>query len=850
MVEVDLNERLLEQANDKVLVRGRVQTLLSDALQKPAVAIIAGSGYGKTQEVYQYLQNNDIKTVWLQLSEADNNPSRFWETFCQAIAQINGDVSSALLAKGFPSNDEKIRFLGELLSNEIKPRYQYAVVFDDLHLIKNQDIHDLIAHVFDYSHLNYSTIFISRYNNLSKEEQLATTEQISYIGESDLCFSKNEMVDLFLLRGIESLPGQASQIHDETGGWPLAVALAANLMELHRDDVDYVCAALKHNVKDMIEENLFSIISPEAQKFLIKLSLINFLSIDIIQADENNRIIVDELMRTTSLIRYDSFLCVYRLHHLLFEFLCDKQYLLTEAEKADVHFKAARWCEANGHKLDALKYYEKIGDWNTIISLAFALPLIIPTDTANYLLEMLKRAPEEIFDDNPATRVIHTRLLLSLGMIEEAASQSNEYIGLLKQRPKTPENCRTLLGLYNNLGFAGLIICVSTGDYGFSKYFKEAVTFKKPSGFEPTGLVTVANLGPYACRISKAAGGEPERYIDAITETVFYAAQTMSGCMYGVDDLTRAEVAYYKLDSGQAEHHALRALSKSRIKGQLEVESKALFLLLRLYLHLGKYEKIVDILNQIDKQIDNQGFTNRHLLYEIEISWFYSVMGEHSRVASWLKSKDWLAGSGDPLGGFSEFARCKYYFTSKDYSTLLVLMDSQGNGTGNSKYLFGQISLAAYRAACYYHMGNKDEAIRWLGIGYELAGPNQIIMPFAEMGNSIRSLAGAALKAGDTGIPTEWLEMIRRKAATYAKRVTYVRSCYIESQHQGETVHLTSKELQVLEDLAQGLSRTEISLARDISVNTVKVMLPKIYDKLGAENSIDAVRIAASKRLL
>jgi LuxR family maltose regulon positive regulatory protein len=134
-------------------------------------------------------------------------------------------------------------------------------------------------------------------------------------------------------------------------------------------------------------------------------------------------------------------------------------------------------------------------------------------------------------------------------------------------------------------------------------------------------------------------------------------------------------------------------------------------------------------------------------------------------------------------------------------------------------------------------------------------------MLFIEQGNNMRTLAGAALKelkergaadseVNELGIPVSWLEMVRSRATTYAKRIAYVRSVYLEKHSSRDDVQITSKELEILTDLSQGLSRTEISLTHGISINTVKSMLQVIYDKLGAEGAMDAVRIATTKRIL
>jgi LuxR family maltose regulon positive regulatory protein len=300
----------------------------------------------------------------------------------------------------------------------------------------------------------------------------------------------------------------------------------------------------------------------------------------------------------------------------------------------------------------------------------------------------------------------------------------------------------------------------------------------------------------------------------------------------------------------RAERYALQALQKARQGGQFEVESKTLFLLLRLYLHNGKYSCMRDILNQLEQLTSCHGFINRHAFYEIETGWLNAMLGKGTEVASWIKSSTWSDNSNVLVDGFGDLAKCKFYLSSNDFNAMLVFLESRTSEFGVSKFLFGQIGLAVNSAVCHYHLGNRSEALRYLRIAYELANPNELIMPFVEMGNSMRSLAGAALKSTHSGIPAPWLEAIRTKATTYAKRLAYVRSCFLEKQGSDASPRLTGKELVLLEDLSQGLSRTEISHARNISVNTVKVMLQTVYDKLGARNGIEAVRIAATKNLL
>jgi DNA-binding NarL/FixJ family response regulator len=65
-----------------------------------------------------------------------------------------------------------------------------------------------------------------------------------------------------------------------------------------------------------------------------------------------------------------------------------------------------------------------------------------------------------------------------------------------------------------------------------------------------------------------------------------------------------------------------------------------------------------------------------------------------------------------------------------------------------------------------------------------------------------------------------------------------------------DEVNLSTREKDVLTGLCQGLTREEIAQEFGMSINTVKAMLPIIFDKLGATNSLDAVRIATSLDLM
>ncbi|MDR0346971.1 MAG: LuxR C-terminal-related transcriptional regulator [Coriobacteriales bacterium] len=824
------------------------------ALLRPVTTVIAGPGYGKSVSVYTYLREtlkeSETRALWVQLSANDVMTSHFWETFTQAIEPLNPRLAAAVSNLGFPASEEMRRYLAELFRNELKSRYRYILVLDDLYLLEDGPVLDFIARLLDSLSSGVCAIVLSRHDNLPNSSELLRDKRLSRIDENELSFTKSEIREYFASVGIVVDNEVVEDIYCETEGMPIAVSFAARLLERRPDDSAYVRAALRGNFKRIIENEFFSVISEERRAFLLRLSLLRHLSPELITELGGGQETMRELADASSLIRFDHYMHVYRIHHLLLQYLTEKQNLLTEEQCREVYGKAARWCDANGYRVDALSYYRAMGDFDAIVNVAFSYPLVMPIDIASELLDALEQAPAGFFDTNPGARVLHTRLIMTLGRIEESIELVYEYIALLEQRPPSAGNNRTLMGLHNNLGYAKMITCPETHDYSFFEHFRDALEYAESAARAPASGFLIFSVGSYALRVGNAQAGGPEACIEAVRQSIPCTTITLRGCMYGLDSLMRSEYAYFRGLPDETERYALRCVRQAHEFGQVETEIRALYLLIRAYLQTGKYERIMEVFAQLDILMGEKSFMNRHLLNEIVTSWFFAMIGEVSRVESWLKSDLWSSGLNSLIEGPDDFTKVKYYLAIKDYQTLLAFADDRAARFGVMRFLIGQVGFAAVRAVCHLRLGNRAQALEWLGEAYELSRPNELIMPLIELGNNMRSLANAALKAEVAGIPTEWLETIRSRATTYAKRVAHVRSRYLETHGLTAEVQLTQRELAILQDLSHGLSRTEISLAHGVSVNTVKSMLQMIYQKLGAESALDAIRVATTKHLM
>jgi LuxR family maltose regulon positive regulatory protein len=238
----------------------------------------------------------------------------------------------------------------------------------------------------------------------------------------------------------------------------------------------------------------------------------------------------------------------------------------------------------------------------------------------------------------------------------------------------------------------------------------------------------------------------------------------------------------------------------------------------------------------------------RYITFDIVMGWYYSFLGQPQRVADWLKGK--FAEESFPVykANFGNLVKAKFDYFNKRYHELLTYLEREEKRAGI--VLFVRLVNKTLESVCHYQLKDKDAAFLALKEAYGLAESNNLTMPFVELGKDMRTLTAAAMRDNKCDIPLQWLEMINRKAATYAKRLTFVTSEYKKTNNLENDVPLSPREMDILHDLSHGLSRPEIAANHGLSVNTVKMVLNAIYTKLDADNVADVLRIALKRQLI
>ena len=830
------------------LERPRLRKLLSDAMNYPLVVVCAGLGYGKTQAVHSFLQGYEAHKTWMQFSERDNIRTRYWERYSNVISLSWPEAGARLMEIGFPETDESFMKFSAIMNESIAVPGRHVAVLDDFHLLNNPVVLHFFERAVGVLPPNSTVILISR-----------TTPEINLIGsmmrglvysiqEDTLCFTEKEIADYFNMLGLAVTRQDIRNIYDDTQGWAFAInMIGRSLIKEHKYE-RYALEAMKKNVFRLIEAEVIQIVSEKTLHFLVRISLIDHLAASLIRDLTKDDTLIKDMEALNAYIRYDFSLDTYMIHHLFLEYLRQKQdHLLTPEEKRETYQVAGAWCDANRYHADALSYYEKSGDYGVIARNVAAFNIQIPLDMAQHALEIFDRAPDSASLNNPIFHAMYLKLKISMGQLELASELVEQYVKEYEALPESPERNRALCTIFAAWGVLRKLDCTYTDVYDFDIYFKKMSEYYEKSPFVIIGSFSSSLVSAWASLVGTCRVGAHEEYIQANVRAIPYVSRVLKGNLCGFDNLIQGELCFYRQEFVDAQQYLKQSHDKAHMHGQYITQNQALVYLMQIAFFQGDYIAADKFLKDMENMLSEKDNGVRYTMYDIACGFYYLALGRMELIPDWLKGDFSPYTHPAFLENFGNRVKALYHYHTRQYSSLLAYIDSVRE---RRIILFGNIELKVLQALSLYQLKRRVEAIAALTEAYHLAKSNNIIVPFTQHMKDMRTLTAAALRDDCCQIPREWIENINRKASAFAKRRSYMISKYVTANQLETEISLTEREIEILRDLSHGLSRTEIAASQNISVNTVKMVINIIYDKLRVTSLPEAIRVALNKKLV
>lgn len=408
--------------------RTRLDELSGGIVSRAVTIVRAGGGFGKTTLLRSWAaQVRDVARVgWLTLEPFDATATAMVEgitaSLRHAIPEVGATVTQ-LLDRG----DEDVRRLISAISNDLlawtTANAEDVVLFiDDVQFVSDNPaalavLSDLVSALPDRVHLVFATRTPLRFAPLAK---LRAAGRLFDLDEAELRFTTEETQRLL------SDDRAAPLYQERTDGWPIALALLAQVHQRAPDRPEVVLSGSRESLFQFLAEEVTGRLEPELVDQLYVLAIPESIDGDIACA-------LLDVPRVETIISNLSRAGVYfgrvddeswRLHTLFREFLIDR---LRNEDPERLRASRLRYAEllrARGRKMEALHQLLDAQDYESIVEYSQeALMAIQFSDRFHQVIGMLTRVPEHVFHKNLILYRLFAKALIRDGKPDLAKEQ-------------------------------------------------------------------------------------------------------------------------------------------------------------------------------------------------------------------------------------------------------------------------------------------------------------------------------------------------------------------------------------------------------------------------------------------
>ncbi|MCL2825941.1 MAG: hypothetical protein FWD72_00880, partial [Eggerthellaceae bacterium] len=748
------------------LPRPRIDGIFDQATGCRLVYVIAGTGYGKTQAVHHYVEQQEGAIVrWMQLTESDNIGSRYWENLTHAVSADNPELAARLRELGFPDTLARFKQFGEAIKEMEHPSLKTFLVLDDFNLIHSEEALTFAQRCANLRIPGACVILISRTEPQINAVSLFSRGKAAIVTEDDLRFTQPEIAEFFTQSAIPFSPSDIERYREATGGWALAVKLLSLVLKRAPKDTNHALNTMRSNIFKLFETEAWEGLPEGIQKTMVKLSLLSGMSsVPLLEVSGDARVLESE-PQLSSFMWFDSFAGDYRIHPLYLEFLQGKRAVLTAEEEQETYRRAAAFCYGNDLYMDAMLYWAKAHEYERMTRMLLDYPFKLSYDASAYFFDILEgldvgeagqEDPNVIFLKNFFTPL----LLTGMGRYEEAFERSNAVIREWEQAD-TPLALVLLYTAYSNLTYIDMYTCTVTHRYGASQYLRKSVEYFKRSSIEPmemSGAFLNADVRSFACLVGEGAGLEEfGQFLEEVQQTALYIGETPFNVFAGYDELVACECAFFKGELDAARSHAYSAIATAQEYRQHSIVAMAQQYLLRIAVYEGDNALVKDILKSLRAHLDNPDFSNRQLYYELYTGAFYAQIRLPKLVPRWFVMDKKEAASEFRIPPRELIVDVAYCLAAKKYQRALTILANSYPRLPQERFLFGELRLLLLRAVARLQTGDEPGALADFEAAYGMAFAGLFEMSFIELGKDLRLLVAAELQQGKPPIPKDWL---------------------------------------------------------------------------------------------